>query len=347
IPTRDGLAMLERCLRAVEATDHPSFEIVIVDNGSVEAATLAFLDKTHHRVIRAPGAFNFASLNNRAVAETQGELLLFLNDDTEPLGTGWLRALEEQAQRPEVGAVGAKLSYPDGTIQHAGIAVGIGGVAGHPYRFQRDAPAGIRNLSAVTGACLMMRREVFARLGGFDERLPVNSNDVDLCLRLRAAGYLVIYTPYAVLHHYESQSRGRRAIPDDAWLMTRRWPEVIGADPYYNPNGDLAEETGDMDLSKPDGLVCLYGDGGRGDGTVHIAGGTTVGQGFYAPGADLSAIVVRGTLRDEGPEGGVRLTVRESPGSPAIVRTVACPVIGRTSDELWFCFDPIAESAGR
>jgi GT2 family glycosyltransferase len=347
IPTRDGLAMLRRCLQAVEATDHPNFEIVIIDNGSVQDATLEFLAATRHKVVRAPGPFNFSRLNNRAVTHADGDYLLFLNDDTEPCRPDWLRALEEHAQRPEVGAVGAKLLYSNGHIQHAGIAVGIGGLAGHPYRFQANAPEGIRNVSAVTGACLMMRRETFEAMGGFDERLPVNSNDVDLCLRLRDSGYLVVYTPHAVLYHHESQTRGARATPDDAWLMTRRWRNVIGADPYYSPNANLAEESADMDLSKPDGMIRLHGGVSRADGSLRIGPGVTGGQRFFAIGPDLCAIVVRALVEGEHPERTLRLTIRESPTSSVDVRVVERSTVGRTDDERWFCFEPIADSADR
>lgn len=347
IPTRDGLAMLQRCLRAVEVSDYASFEVVIVDNGSVEPATLAFLASTPHKVVRAPGPFNFSRLNNRAVAETDGSYLLFLNNDTEPCDPGWLRALVEHAERPEVGAVGAKLLYADGRIQHAGIALGIGGLAGHPYRFQREAPESIRDVSAVTGACLLMRRETFDAIGGFDERLPVNSNDVDLCLRLRERGFLVVYTPHAVLHHYESQTRGLRAAPDDAWLMTHRWRDVLHADPYSNPNLDDRDESVTVDMSKPDGLTCLYGGLRRDDGVVHVAAGSNVGQRFYATGAGLCAVVMRAAVPGEYEARALRLAIRDSPAATSTVRAVAGCIIGRSRDELWFCFEPIADSGDR
>jgi GT2 family glycosyltransferase len=347
VPTRDGLAMLRRCLAAVERTNHPDVEVLIVDNDSREEATLAYLARCRHTVVRAPGPFNFSRLNNLAVARATGRYLLFLNDDTEPCGPDWLRALEEHAQRPEVGAVGAKFLYPDGRIQHAGIAVGIGGLAGHPFRFRREAPDEIRDVSAVTAACLMMRREVFDAVGGFDERLPVNSNDVDLCLRLRARGLLVVYTPHATLYHYESQTRGARAQPDDAWLMTRRWREVLRADPYYSPNLDLLEETGDPDLSKPDGLVSLYEGVAAAAGGLRIEGGGNVGQRFFAPGADLTAIVLRARVTGPDPERALRLVIREAPDRSEALRTVERSVVGRSDEERWFCFEPMAESADR
>jgi GT2 family glycosyltransferase len=283
IPTRDGLTMLRRCLDAVERTDHTDFEVVIVDNGSREDATLAFLATTAHRVLRAPGPFNFSRLNNRAVHETAGRYLVFLNNDTEPCDPGWLRSLEEHAQRPEVGAVGAKLLYPDGRIQHAGIAVGIGDLAGHPYRFRREqeTPDEVRNVSAVTAACLMMRRECFEAVSGFDECLPVNSNDVDLCLRLRSHGYLVVYTPHAVLRHFESQTRGARALPDDARLMTRRWRDVLRSDPYYNPNLVWPRRPPSPILRNPTGW---FGSGRGPERRRHLVlgSGDSAGQRFLA-----------------------------------------------------------------
>lgn len=347
IPTRDGLSMLRRCLAAVERTHHADFEIAIVDNGSRDAATLAFLDATAHQVIRAPGPFNFSRLNNHAVPQTTGRYLVFLNDDTEPCGPDWLQALEEHAQRAEVGAVGAKLLYADGRIQHAGIAVGIGGLAGHPHRFRPDAPDGIRNVSAVTAACLMMRRESFEAIGGFDERLPVNSNDVDLCLRLRARGHLVVYTPHAVLRHFESQTRGPRARPDDAWLMTRRWRDVLRDDPYYSPNLDRAEESGAPDLSKPDGMMCLYRPVAGADGSLRLDAGQSAGQTFYATGPQLTAIVLHAAVDGIAPERAFRLVVRQTPDAEDDVRIVERAIRGRTGDEWWLCFEPIADSIGR
>lgn len=347
IPTRDGLAMLRRCLASIERVDHPDVEVLVVDNGSRTEAMRAYLATTRHRVVRAPGPFNFARLNNMAVAHTTGRYVLFLNDDTEPIGTDWLRALEEHAQRPEVGAVGAKLLYSDGRIQHAGIAVGIGGVAGHPHRFARTLADEIRDVSAVTAACLMMRRAVFDAVGGFDERLPINSNDVDLCLRVRARGYLVVYTSHAVLRHHESQTRGARARPDDAWLMTRRWRDVLRADPYYSPNLDRTEETGEPDLSKPDGLVCLYDGASSGDGVIELAAGDSVGQRVLATGPALTAVVLRATVVGPDPEHAVRLVIRGADEGTADVRMVGRSVAGRSHDERWFCFEPIADSSDR
>jgi hypothetical protein len=192
-----------------------------------------------------------------------------------------------------------------------------------------------------------MRRETFAAVGGFDERLPVNSNDVDLCLRLRERGYLIVYTPHAVLRHYESQTRGYRGTPDDAWLMTRRWRDVLTADPYANPNVDTADERSALDRSKPDGMVCLYRSSRRADGTLEVHARESAGQRFYANGAHLCAVVVRGSVRGPTPQGALRLAIRDSPSAGATVRTTARVVPGRHADELWFCFDPMADSGER
>ncbi|MCC6763595.1 MAG: glycosyltransferase family 2 protein [Deltaproteobacteria bacterium] len=347
IPTRDGFRNLRRCLAALERTQHGDFEVLLVDNGSRDPATLELLAASGHRVLRAPGPFNFARLNNDAVRESRGRYVLFLNDDTEPTDPLWLTALEEHAQRPEVGAVGAKLLYGDGRIQHAGIATGIGGIAGHPGRFRRAMPTVVRNVSAVTAACLMARREVFDAIGGFDEALPVNSNDVDLCLRLRARGYLVVYTPHAVVRHYESQTRGTRAVSEDVWLMMRRWRQVLPNDPYYSPNLTMVDETGEPDLSKPDGWTLLYAGTTRAEGRLQLASGGAVGQTFFATGADLAAIVVYATNTEGTPGDALRLAVREAPEASEPIRVVDRSIAGRSPDERWFCFAPIRESADR
>jgi hypothetical protein len=164
---------------------------------------------------------------------------------------------------------------------------------------------------------------------------------------LRARGLLVVYTPYAVLRHYESQTRGGRAIPDDTWLMTRRWRTVLRNDPYWNPNLELAEETGDPALDKPDGFTCLYPGAARADDTLTLGSDGRVGQRFFAPGADLTAIVLRMEAFGGPPTGAVRLVVREAPESPTPVRIVTTSIAGRSDDERWFRFEPIAESTDR
>jgi O-antigen biosynthesis protein len=207
-------------------------------------------------VIRDERPFNWSALNNSAVRQARGGQLLFMNNDMEIIRSDWMEALLEHSQRREVGAVGARLLYPDDTIQHAGVVLGIGSVAGHAFkRLPVDDPGYfslpqvVRDVSAVTGACLMTRGEVFEEMGGFDERLPVAFNDVDYCIRLRQAGYLVVYTPGATLYHHESVSRGEGHPPEDEALVKARWAGVLEHDPYYNPNLSLERE--DYALREP------------------------------------------------------------------------------------------------
>jgi O-antigen biosynthesis protein len=252
VPTRDNRVLLERCISSIEElTTYRHFDIIIVDNDSTDPATRMYLDRLPHRVLRIREPFNFARLCNAAAGVSSGEHLLFLNDDTEVIERGWLDAMLEHAQRPEVGAVGARLLFPNGTIQHAGVVVGIQGKAGHAFWGNRandrgyfDFPLVIRNYSAVTGACLMVRRAVFDDMKGFDETFAVSYNDVDLCLRLRQRGYLVVYTPYAVLYHHQSATRGPYDPDRDRAYEQRlrdRWRDVFErGDPYYSPHLTLS-----------------------------------------------------------------------------------------------------------
>ena len=251
IPSRDRLSLLRRCLQSIEErTAYRHYEILIIDNDSREPQTLAYLASLSHQVIRDGEPFNFARLNNRAAAVARGEHLLFLNNDIEVIAPEWLDALLEHSQRREVGAVGAQLLYADGTIQHAGVVLGVRGVAGHAHKYLPAKSQGyfafphlIRNYSAVTAACLMLRRTVYDEVGGLDERLAVTFNDVDLCLRLRARGYLVVYTPYARLYHHESRSRWYQPPrAEEVQLMLDRWGALLACDPYYNPHLTLERE---------------------------------------------------------------------------------------------------------
>ncbi len=270
IPTRDRAALLAACTDGLlHRTDYPALEIIVVDNDSTEPDARALLDalarRPQVRVLAHPGGFNFAAMNNAAAAIAQGEVLLLLNNDTEILHPDWLARMVEHAMRPDVGAVGAKLLYPDGTLQHAGILLGPDGSATHVGRHAPgDAPgylgqfACARDLSAVTGACLAIRRDVFRRLGGMDERLAVTWNDIDLCLRVRAAGLRVTWTPHARLIHAEGASRGvdaddmarHRRFQDEQALMRRIWGDRLSDDPFLNPNL-LASEAGFLQLTKP------------------------------------------------------------------------------------------------
>ncbi len=202
------------------------------------------------------GPFNYSAINNFAVEHCDSPWLLFLNDDIEVIDQDWLTVMAEHVQRPEVGAVGPRLLYPDETVQHAGVVVGVGGIAEHAFRGLPAEAPGVcrqlqmtRNYSAVTGACLLTRRDVFEEIGGFDEeRLPVAFNDVDLCLKMRRAGYLIVYTPFAKLYHHESASRRRSVEALETEVMRERWPDLLERDPYYNPN--LSRERADFSLGK-------------------------------------------------------------------------------------------------
>jgi GT2 family glycosyltransferase len=246
IPTRDRRHLLEQAIRSVlDRTGYDRYEIVVVDNDSRDPETLAFLERLAApcRVVRWPGSFNFSAICNFGARQADGEYLLFLNNDVEVLRPDWLAAMLEHAQRPEVGVVGAKLLYPDGRIQHAGVVVGVGGGAAHafcrwpgePTRELRLADL-TRNCSAVTAACMMVPRSVFEQVRGFDEALRVAFNDVDLCLRIRALGRLVVYTPRALLIHWEGATRGRLHPDADDALFRRRWAATLArGDPYYHP----------------------------------------------------------------------------------------------------------------
>ncbi len=262
IPFRDKPELLKTCVYSIlDRSSYGNYEILCVDNGSVEQATTDLLQRllqrdARVRVVHYDKPFNYSTINNFAARQASGEYLLLLNNDTEVIGAEWIEAMLEHAQRPEVGVVGAKLLYADDTIQHAGVIVALGGVAGHAHLFtQSDHPGYfaraqlIQNLSAVTFACAMVRREVFDRLGGLNEHdVKVAFNDVDFCLRTREAGYLIVYTPYAYLYHYESKSRGLENTPEklarfdsEVAYMQKRHADIIrSGDPYYNVNLSLA-----------------------------------------------------------------------------------------------------------
>jgi GT2 family glycosyltransferase len=255
IPTKDRLDLLRPCLDGLlRKTDYPALEALIVDNDSREAATRAYLaglTDARVRVLEDPGPFNWSAINNRAVAAARGDVVLLLNNDIEIIRPDWLRELVVHALRPEVGVVGAKLLFPDGRIQHAGMAVGPDhGPTSHPWTHAAgDEPGYLNclaithNVSAVTGACLAMRKSVFDELGGFDAvNLAVGGSDPDLCLRARARGYRVIWTPHACLVHNESATRGRDDGPraerfrrEQAHLRTT-WSPALAGDPFLNAN---------------------------------------------------------------------------------------------------------------
>ena len=237
--------LLDRCLRLLDrGTDYERRQVVVVQHrdGCDEAAMKAVLSRYIVKCVPYQGAFHFSRMCNAGAEVAEGEVLVFLNDDVEPLVPSWLSALAAQAVRPEVGAVGAKLLYPSGSLQHGGIAIGIGDGCAHPGRGSYGSPYWrwldlTRNVSAVTGACLAIRRQVFFELAGFDERFPVNYNDTDLCMRAVRAGYRVVYESLAVLRHLECQTRrgGVGFAERDRWYA--RWADRLDAgDPFYNPN---------------------------------------------------------------------------------------------------------------
>jgi len=263
IPTRDHADDLERCLGSIFAkSTYRNFEVILLDNGSIEHETsLCFakwqaLEPERVKVVPHDVPFNYSEINNYAVRQSTGDIVLLLNNDTEVIAPQWIEAMLEQAQRPTIGCVGAKLLYADDTIQHAGVVMRIGGVAGHSHRFyDRDAPGyyhilkTVNNYSAVTAACLMIRREVWDQVGGLDEELTVAFNDVDFCLRVRAAGYLNVYVPHAELYHYESKSRGFDDTPakiargiKEQQFMQKRWNVSKADDPFYSPHLSLTSE---------------------------------------------------------------------------------------------------------
>jgi GT2 family glycosyltransferase len=257
VPVRDRADLLARCADAVlKRTDYPDLEFLIIDNGSRDGDALTLIDwlttDPRVRVLCRPGPFNYAALNNAAAAEARGDILVLLNNDVDVLSPGWLREMASHAVRPDVGAVGAKLLYADGRVQHAGVLLAPGPYLSHQLRLSarhepgpRGALALARTTLAVTGACLAIRRSVFREIGGLDEEeLQVAFNDVDLCLRLGDHGYRVVWTPFAELVHLESASRGpdmgdaerEERFRRELSTIQRRWQPELRNDPFHNPN---------------------------------------------------------------------------------------------------------------
>lgn len=264
IPNKDHTDDLRRCLDSlVQKAGYENLELLVVENNSAQPETFAFYEKElpqypNCRLLTYKGPFNFSAINNFAARAAKGEQLLLLNNDIELLSDGFITELLMYAQRPDVGAVGAKLYYPDDKIQHAGVFIGIGGSAGHSHKgLPRDNKGNLyrlstaQNMSAVTGACLMVKAELYHKLGGLDEQqFAVSYNDVDFCLRLRRAGYLNVFTPYAEAYHYESKSRGldtggpnaRRYQGERERFCKKYEALILGGDPYYNPHFTLLYE---------------------------------------------------------------------------------------------------------
>lgn len=248
IPTKNKVQYLKNCIESIfNKSTYKNFEIIIIDNNSIELETKKYFDELKKikniKIISYPYEFNFSKINNFGVSNTNGEILLFLNNDTIVIKSDWLERMLEHTLRKEVGVVGAKLLFPNNTIQHAGVILGLGELAGHAYYKEKyntvkyfNMANLIRNYSAITFACAMMRKGVFYEVNGFDESLPYNYNGVDLCLRIREKGYLIVYTPYAELIHFESKSRVARVEQSEIKYIYKKWKHVIDNDPYYNPN---------------------------------------------------------------------------------------------------------------
>lgn len=262
IPNYEHVADLKTCVSSIQGkTTYDNYEIIIVENNSKDLETFEcyeMLEREYDniRVVSWPGrGFNWSAINNYAVREAaSGDYLLFLNNDTEVISPDWIQEMMMYAQRPDVGVVGAMLYYPDDTVQHAGVIIGLGGIAGHAFSKYKRGEMGYmgrlsyaQDLSAVTGACMMIRREVYDQAGGMDEDLAVGLNDIDFCLKVRQAGYLIVWTPYAELYHYESKSRGinenkkdRIRTEQEKNIFCTRWADLLKkGDPYYNPNLSL------------------------------------------------------------------------------------------------------------
>ena len=254
VPTRNRTELLRTCLKGIADTDYPAYDLIIVDNDSDEPDTRDLLKEAQARgaeILAIPGPFNFSKLNNRAAARARGELLCFLNNDVEMPDPNWLAYLVHHAVKLDLGAIGARLLYADGTVQHAGVFTGIGGGAGHAHRHQRHDEHGYfersrlpQRVSAVTAACLVVERHKFLDVGGFDEeKFAVAFNDVDLCLKLNARGWQSFYEPRATLIHHESRSRGndrakanRTRFAEELAALKQKWGTDQACDPYHHPH---------------------------------------------------------------------------------------------------------------
>jgi len=268
IPVRNELKLTQACITSIlRKTTYDNYEILVVDNGSDDKRVLNYLQSLKSdpriRIIRDDRPFNFPALNNAAVKEARGEVLALVNNDIEVISADWLSEMVSHAVRSEIGAVGARLLYPDGTLQHGGVILGIGGVAGHANKGLLRYKNGyfcraviIQSVSAVTAACLVIRKELYEKVGGFNEDLRVAFNDIDFCLKIREAGYRNLYTPYAELYHHESATRGYENTSEkqvrfeaESRYMKQRWGKLLLNDPAYSPNLTLERE--DFSLAWP------------------------------------------------------------------------------------------------
>jgi len=274
IPTRDRVELLSMCVNSIlEKTAYPNYQIVVVDNGSTDEKALAYLDSIAKdervKVIRADIPFNYSALNNMGVAQTDGEYLVLMNNDIEITQTDWLEEMLAFACQPDIGCVGAQLWYPNNTLQHGGVVLGIGGVASHAHKgiprgnFGYFGRASAHQMfSAVTAACLMIRKSTYQAVDGFDETLKVAYNDVDFCLKVRAQGLRNLYNPFASFIHHESASRGsdqegsnQQRLAAEAAIMKQRWGALIADDPAYSPNLTLLGD--DFSMAWPSRVAAL------------------------------------------------------------------------------------------
>jgi GT2 family glycosyltransferase len=269
IPTRNGFEILKACIDSIlNKTSYKNYEILVIDNGSDDQECLNYFNEISNnatiRVISYPGEFNYSAINNFAVSHAKGEIIGLINNDIEVISSEWLNEMVSIAVQPNVGAVGAKLYYSNGTLQHGGVILGLGGVAGHSNKYAAKNDPGycgrsmlIQSLSAVTAACLVIKKSLFLLVGGLDaNNLKVAFNDVDFCLRIRHAGYRNVWTPHAELYHHESITRGAEDSLEKQARFTRevdymkdRWGSDLLSDPAYNPNLTLDYE--DFSFSWP------------------------------------------------------------------------------------------------
>lgn len=242
IPTKGNLKLLRACIESIETkSSYKNYEIIVIDNSRKEE-TKKYLESLKYKILFYDKPFNFSKINSFAVANVRGEHVIFLNDDTEVISQNWIESLLEHSEKPTVGAVGALLFYPDDTIQHAGVLIGVGGVTSHAFEgLSRDDKGykglvqTVRECSAVTGACMMIKKSLFDKIGGFDEKLAYSFNDVDLCLRLREKGYSIIYTPHAHLYHRGTSSRSYTEDNEEIRYFVKRYHDLIlKGDPYYD-----------------------------------------------------------------------------------------------------------------
>ncbi len=312
IPTRNGVDLLKACMHSLGRTDYPNSEIVVVDNQSDDLGTTAYLEELARRpdvrILAYPYPFDYAKMHNFAIPQAHGDYVCLLNNDIEVIASGWLRDMLGVAQREGVGAVGAKLLYPDGTVQHAGVVLGLGGIAAHPHKGIGATACGyfgramlMQSFSAVTAACMVLRKSIWMDVGGMDEHLPVAYNDVDLCLRIQERGLRNVWVPSALLYHHESKTRGSdlthshakkaRFIREHAYMQWR-WGALLRADPAYNPNLTLHKEDFSLTKVPRNGMPWLkkrtmvdvpYGIPGDTPARIEMTPGSTLSGSFPIP----------------------------------------------------------------